>query len=97
MITTDDTICAVATATGGAIGIVRVSGPDAIRHTDSIFKPSSHHPIASASPYTLSYGQIIENDSTVIDDVLVSVFRAPHSYTGQDSTEISCPHSASPL
>ena len=90
MITTDDTICAVATATGGAIGIVRVSGPDAIRITDSIFKPVSRHPLASASPYTLSYGQIIENDTTVIDDVLVSVFRAPHSYTGQDSTEISC-------
>lgn len=94
MITTDDTICAVATATGGAIGIVRVSGPDAIRITDSIFKPVSRHPLASASPYTLSYGQIIENDSTVIDDVLVSVFRAPHSYTGQDSTEISCHGSA---
>ena len=90
MITTDDTICAVATATGGAIGIVRVSGPDAIRITDSIFKPVSRHPLASASPYTLSYGQIIDNDTTVIDDVLVSVFRAPHSYTGQDSTEISC-------
>ena len=89
MITNDDTICAVATATGGAIGIVRVSGPDAIRITDSIFKSASRHPLASASPYTLSYGQIIENDSTVIDDVLVSVFRAPHSYTGQDSTEIS--------
>ena len=94
MITTDDTICAVATATGGAIGIVRVSGPDAIRITDSIFKPVSRHPLASASPYTLSYGQIIENDTTVIDDVLVSVFRAPHSYTGQDSAEISCHGSA---
>ena len=94
MITTDDTICAVATATGGAIGIVRISGPDAIRITDSIFKPASCHPLASASPYTLSYGQIIENDTTVIDDVLVSVFRAPHSYTGQDSAEISCHGSA---
>ena len=90
----NDTICAVATRQGGALGVVRVSGPDAIRITDSIFKSASNHPLASASPYTLSYGQIIDKDSTPIDDVLVSVFRAPHSFTGQDSTEISCHGSA---
>ena len=90
----NDTICAVATRQGGALGVVRVSGPDAIRITDSIFKSASHHPLASASPYTLSYGQIIDKDGTPVDDVLVSVFRAPHSFTGQDSTEISCHGSA---
>ena len=90
----NDTICAVATRTGGALGVVRVSGPDAIRLTDSIFKSASGHPLASASPYTLSYGQITDTDGTPIDDVLVSVFRAPHSFTGQDSTEISCHGSA---
>ena len=74
--------------------MVRVSGPDAIRITDSIFKSASHHPLASARPYTLSYGQIIDKDGTPVDDVLVSVFRAPHSFTGQDSTEISCHGSA---
>ena len=86
----NDTICAVATRAGGALGVVRVSGPDAIRLTDSIFRSTSGHPLASASPYSLSYGQITDSDGTVVDDVLVSVFRAPHSFTGQDSTEISC-------
>ena len=86
----DDTICAVATRAGGALGVVRVSGPDAIRLTDSIFRSASKHPLASAEPYSLSYGQIVEPDGTTVDDVLVSVFRAPRSFTGQDSTEISC-------
>lgn len=90
----DDTICAVATRPGGALGIVRVSGPEAIRLTDCIFKPASGHPLASAAPYTLSFGQIIDKDGSAIDDVLISVFRAPHSFTGQDSTEISCHGSA---
>ena len=87
---TNDTICAVATRPGGALGVVRVSGPDAIRFTDSIFKSASTLPLASAAPYSLCYGQIVESDGSIVDDVLVSVFRAPHSFTGQDSTEISC-------
>ena len=86
----NDTICAVATRAGGALGVVRVSGPDAIRLTDSIFRSASRHPLASAAPYTLCYGQIVDGTGSVIDDVLVSVFRAPRSFTGQDSTEISC-------
>ncbi len=86
----DDTICAVATRPGGALGVVRISGPDAIRLTDSIFRSASKHPLASARPYSLCYGQIVDGTGAVIDDVLVSVFRAPHSFTGQDSTEISC-------
>ena len=90
----DDTICAVATRPGGALGIVRVSGPEAIRLTDSIFRAASGHPFASAAPYTLSYGQIVDTDGSTVDDVLISVFRAPHSFTGQDSTEISCHGSA---
>ena len=87
---TNDTICAVATRPGGALGVVRVSGPDAIRFTDSIFKSASTHPLASTAPYSLCYGQIVGPDGSIVDDVLVSVFRAPHSFTGQDSTEISC-------
>ena len=90
----NDTICAVATRAGGALGVVRVSGPDAIRLTDSIFRSASRHPLASAQPYSLCYGQIVDGTGAVIDDVLVSVFRAPHSFTGQDSTEISCHGSA---
>ena len=94
MTVNDDTICAVATRPGGALGIVRVSGPEAIRLTDSIFKPASGHPLASAAPYTLSFGQIVDSDGSIVDEVLISVFRAPHSFTGQDSTEISCHGSA---
>ena len=90
----DDTICAVATRPGGALGVVRVSGPDAIRLTDSIFRSASKHPLASAAPYTLSFGQIVDADGSIVDEVLISVFRAPHSFTGQDSTEISCHGSA---
>ena len=94
MTVNDDTICAVATRPGGALGIVRVSGPEAIRLTDSIFRAASGHPLASAAPYTLSFGQIVDADGSIVDEVLISVFRAPHSFTGQDSTEISCHGSA---
>ncbi|MCD8282283.1 MAG: tRNA uridine-5-carboxymethylaminomethyl(34) synthesis GTPase MnmE [Prevotella sp.] len=81
------TICAVATAPEGAIGIVRTSGPDALAITDCIFKGRTK--AADAPPYTILHGEIIDGSETV-DDVLVSVFRAPHSYTGEDATEISC-------
>ena len=94
MTVNDDTICAVATRAGGALGVVRVSGPDAIRLTDSIFRSVSRHPLASARPYSLCYGQIVDGTGAIIDEVLISVFRAPHSFTGQDSTEISCHGSA---
>ena len=86
-----DTICAIATAQGGAIGIIRVSGPEAITITDSIFTPvGSDKPLAEREPYTLTFGHIKNNDNEIIDEVLVSLFRKPHSYTGEDSTEISC-------
>ena len=90
MIINNDTICAVATATGGAIGIVRVSGPDAIRLTDSIFHSASGKKLADSHAGSVHFGQIIDSEGQTVDEVLVSLFRAPHSYTGQDSTEISC-------
>jgi tRNA modification GTPase len=80
-----DTICALATPPGGAIAVVRVSGPNAIAITDNIFSQS----IKDAKGYTLHFGQIMDMDGKELDEVLVSVFRAPHSYTGEDSTEIS--------
>lgn len=80
-----DTICALATPLGGAIAIVRVSGPRAIAITDCIFSKS----LADADGNTLHFGQIIDMDGRELDEVLVSVFRAPHSYTGEDCTEIS--------
>lgn len=85
-----DTICAIATAPGGAIGIIRVSGADAIAITNRIFTPLNGKSLAERAPYTLAFGQITAPDGTVVDEVLVSLFRAPHSYTGEDSVEISC-------
>ena len=81
-----DTICAIATAQGGAIGLIRVSGPDAIAFTDRIFTPvSSSVPLTQRKPYTLTFGHIKNAKGEIIDEVLISVFRAPHSYTGEDS------------
>ncbi len=85
-----DTICAIATAQGGAIGVIRVSGPEAILITSSIFTPISGQSLDERKPYTLTFGKILSSEGEIIDEVLVSVFRAPHSYTGEDSTEISC-------
>ena len=85
-----DTICAIATAKGGAIGSIRVTGPEAISITGSIFKPAKAGKLLSEQkPYTLTFGRIYDGDE-MIDEVLVSLFRAPHSYTGEDSTEITC-------
>jgi len=89
-----DTICAISTAQGGAIGMIRVSGPDAITATDKIFKPVRNIKLADAKPYTLLYGNIIDENSSVLDEVMVSVFHAPHSYTGENSAEITCHGSA---
>ncbi len=89
-----DTICAIATAQGGAIGVIRVSGAKAIDITSSIFTPIQGSPLTERKPYTLTFGKIKTDEGEVIDEVLVSVFRAPHSYTGEDSTEISCHGSA---
>ncbi|MBQ8501638.1 MAG: tRNA uridine-5-carboxymethylaminomethyl(34) synthesis GTPase MnmE, partial [Bacteroides sp.] len=89
-----DTICAVATAQGGAIGVVRVSGPEAIRMTSEIFTPIGGRPLDERQAYTLTFGRILSAEGKVIDEVLVSLFRAPHSYTGEEATEISCHGSA---
>ena len=82
----NDTICALATPPGGAIAVIRVSGHDAVAVTDAIFSK----PLDLAEGYTIHFGQVADEKGVVLDDVLVSVFRAPHSYTGEDSTEISC-------
>lgn len=80
--TPNDTICALATASGGAIAVIRVSGPQAIEVTNAILTKD----ISKARGYTLHFCELKKN----IDHVLVSVFRSPHSYTGEDSTEINC-------
>ena len=81
----NETICALATAPGGALGIIRISGPQSLEILSRIFTKD----LSTAQPNTIHYGHI-RNGDEVIDDVLVSVFRAPHSYTGEDSAEISC-------
>lgn len=87
----NNTICAIATAPGGAIGIIRISGPEAISIADKVFRPiGSELSLSQRKAYTLAFGNIINADNEIVDEVLVSIFRAPHSYTGEDSVEISC-------
>lgn len=94
-----ETICALATAPGGAIGIIRISGSQSLEILSRVFRGSGD--VQTFKPNTIHYGQIINNLPSskeeprgdvkqVIDEVLVSVFRAPHSYTGEDAVEISC-------
>jgi len=91
----DPTICAIATAPGGAIGIIRISGSEALTIADRIFRPvGSNAPLADRKPYTLAFGNIVNAENEVVDEVLVSIFHAPHSYTGENSVEISCHGSA---
>lgn len=74
------------------MGIIRISGPEAISIADSIFTPvgSDKCKLQERQPYTLAFGRITDGSGNIIDEVLISIFRAPHSYTGEDSVEISC-------
>lgn len=108
-----DTIVAPATASGGALAVIRLSGDEALAVCDRIFR--GRRPLAQAQPYTLHYGRIVDTSDEpesgsseqdverttsadirpqqrerIIDDVVISVFRSPHSYTGEDVVEISC-------
>ena len=103
-----ETICALATAPGGAIGIIRISGPQALEILSRVFRGKGD--VQSFSANTIHYGHIVDKTtnltlgrrtlategtqepqtSNLVDEVMVSVFRAPHSYTGEDSVEISC-------
>ncbi len=88
----NSTICAISTPYGvGGIAVVRISGPDALSITDTLFqkKSSPEKGICEARPYTVHYGQIARGEE-VLDEVLVSVFRSPHSFTGEDVVEIAC-------
>ena len=86
----DDTIAAPATIPGtGAISIIRLSGPSAFAIADKVVKLHSGS-VAEAKANTIHFGTIFQSPSEPLDDVLVSVFKAPHSYTGEDSVEISC-------
>lgn len=84
------TICAVSTASGGAIGVVRVSGSQAISITEQTFRAANGKLLSERKASSLTFGHIVDENDKVVDEVLVSLFRAPHSYTGEDATEISC-------
>ena len=89
----EDTICALATAPGGALGIIRISGPQSLEILSHVFRGSGD--VLTYPANTTHFGRIVEYDAVSqhphpLDEVLLSVFRAPHSYTGEDSAEISC-------
>jgi tRNA modification GTPase len=90
----NETICALATAPGGAIGIIRISGPQSLEILSHVFRGKGN--VKSYPANTIHYGHITSSlplegsGETIIDEVLVSIFHAPHSYTGEDSVEISC-------
>jgi len=87
----EDTICAIATAPGiGAIAVIRVSGPDAFSISDKLFKASgSGKALSTQENHTALFGQL-QKDNYLIDEVIATVFRNPHSFTGEDTVEISC-------
>lgn len=90
MIRAEETICAPATALGGAIAVIRVSGLQCLEICEKIFRPvDSSIKLSQQKGYSVFFGTIYSEDK-IIDEVLVSVYRAPHSYTGENSVEISC-------
>ena len=87
---TEDTISQIATPQGtGGIGIIRVSGADALRIARMVFRPV-RGPLGEIAPYTARYGKIVAADGTTIDDGLLLYMRGPHSYTGEDVVELQC-------
>ena len=90
MMYNEGTIIALSSAPGsGAIAIIRLSGEDAISKTDLFFKSKSGKKLSESGGYSISYGDLVDNDE-IIDEVVVSVYKAPHSYTGENIIEISC-------
>ena len=90
MIRSEETICAPATAIGGAIAVIRISGQDSLNICEKIFYPLDKSiKLIDQKGFTIVFGEIRSGD-ILIDEVLLSIFRAPHSYTGENSVEISC-------
>lgn len=86
----NDTIAAVATGIGGALGVIRVSGVNAIEICDSVFRARSGSKLSDYKGYTLHYGDVTDAQGRVVDDAVLSLFRSPRSYTGENMVEISC-------
>ncbi len=91
LLTGSDTICALATPAGsGAIAVIRISGPNSLKVLNEVFRPKKKDAnILDVPSHTIHFGKLEVRDE-LIDEVLVSIFRAPNSYTGEDSAEISC-------
>ena len=86
----NDIICAISTAPGmGAIAVIRLSGDGSIAFTDAVFKSPSDKRLADQSANTVHFGRIY-NENELLDEVMVAIFHAPHSFTGEESVEISC-------
>lgn len=90
------TITAISTPPGiGGIAVVRVSGPQAIAIVNEVFRPRcSSHTLDHRSAYSLTFGQIVQDNGETLDEVIVALYHAPHSFTGEDVVEISCHGSA---
>jgi tRNA modification GTPase len=90
MIRSEETICAPATTLGGAIAVIRISGQESLTICDKIFYPLDKGiKLIDQKGYTVAFGEI-RSGKEIIDEVLLTVFRSPHSYTGENSAEISC-------
>ena len=85
-----DTICALATAQGGAINVIRVSGEKAVEIVSGIFVPKGGVSLEQRASHTVIFGDICTDGIEVLDEALVTIMRAPRSYTGEDCVEISC-------
>ena len=86
----NDTICALATPQGGAISVIRISGDKAIEYVSRIFTPRKGVSLVERRTHTVVFGDICTDGKEILDEVLVTIMRGPHSYTGEDSIEKSC-------
>ena len=86
-----DTISAIATPSGsGGMAVIRISGENALSCADNFFQPVRGNIPSQMSGYTCSYGYFLNQNQEILDDVVLTVFKSPHSYTGEDVVEISC-------
>ena len=84
------TIAAISTPLGtGGVGVIRISGPDAIRTAEAVFSPAGGQPLSASHGYTAHYGRLHDREGE-FDEAVATVFRAPRSYTGEDVVELSC-------
>lgn len=84
------TIAAISTPLGtGGVGVIRISGPDAIRTAEAVFSPAGGQPLSASHGYTAHYGRLRDREGE-FDEAVATVFRAPRSYTGEDVVELSC-------